>query len=272
MESKLAKEAQEPDSIGLVVPTILSRPGLLPVAVASIAGQNRKCKLVVSAPVGIHSEILPLIPNNALLIAEPEGVSLAEKINAAIKALPDSVKFIGWLGDDDILEPSAIAKTAKILEADPQIVLVFGRCNYIDPFGKKIGLNKSGQWAARVLGFGPDLVPQPGALWRRDAFEAVGGLSSEFNLAFDYDLFLKLRAKGRLKYIPQTLASFRWHPDSLSVKKRGFSVLEASKVRRKHYRGQMRVLWPLWEPWVISTTWLAGKLLSLLFIVSNKSR
>jgi GT2 family glycosyltransferase len=249
--------------IGLVLPTIFSRPSLLPKALESISAQGPEVHLVVSAPKHIHREIKGLMTKTAILVAEPENCSLAEKINAAFKELPETVKYIGWLGDDDLLHPAALQDAAKILSSNPEVVLVFGGCDYINPTGKKLGTNKSGLWAAKILGFGPDLIPQPGALWRRAAFERVGGLSAEFDLAFDYDLFLKLKAEGQLHYLTKTLASFRWHPNSLSVRKRGKSVLEASRVRRKHYKGLMRVLWPLWEPWVISATWLAGKSLSL---------
>lgn len=249
--------------IGLVLPTIYSRPNLLPAALESISAQKPNVQLVVSAPRGIHDKIESLLPTTTILVAEPEDCTLAEKINAGFKELPESVKFIGWLGDDDLLHLNALTDAAKILISNSKAVLVFGGCDYIDPTGKLLASNKSGAWASKIMGFGPDLIPQPGALWRRDAFEKVGGLSSEFDLAFDYDLFLKLKAEGQFVYLPRTLASFRWHPDSLSVKNRGKSVLEASKVRRKHYKGLMRVLWPVWEPWVIAATWLAGKALSL---------
>lgn len=262
MSTEIPEMSQIRAQIGLVIPTVYLRPSLLPLALESILNQGPEVKLVVSAPKSVHRKISDLLPKSAILVAEPEGLTLAEKINVAFKVFPESVKYIGWLGDDDLLHPESLDSACRILCSDPQVVLVFGGCDYIDPLGKRLGTNKSGQWAARTLGFGPDLIPQPGTLWRRDAFERVGGLSSEFELAFDYDLFLKLKAEGSLIYLPKILASFRWHPDSLSVKRRGRSVLEASRVRRSHYKGPMRLLWPIWEPWVVAATWLAGKLLS----------
>jgi GT2 family glycosyltransferase len=263
MKVNLLNTRKTRSQIGIVVPTVYSRPGLLPAALDSIWSQGPEVHLVVSAPKSFHQEISSMLPKTATLVAEPEDGALAEKINAAIRVLPESVKYIGWLGDDDLLHPAALEDAAKILIVNPNVVLVFGGCDYIDTLGNLIGTNKSGSWAAKILGIGPDLIPQPGALWRRDAFERVGGLSSEFEMAFDFDLFLKLKSEGRLVYLPRTLASFRWHPDSLSVKRRGKSVLEASRVRRRHYKGLLRVLWPVWEPWVIGATWLAGKALNL---------
>lgn len=256
--------------ICIVVPTIFSRPAFLPIALDSIANQQVDCKIIVSAPKNMHAQISNLLPTDAVLLEERPNSSLAEKINAAFLEAPESVKYLGWLGDDDALQPGALTRASQTLDENLHAVMAFGACDYIAPGGEKIGSNKSGQWAARMLNFGPDLIPQPGALWRRDAFERVGGLSSEFDLAFDYDFFLKLKAHGELIYIPATLASFRWHPDSLSVKSRGKSVLEASRVRRKHYKGLMRTLWPLWEPSVIFATWLAGKVLGLRLLVTTR--
>jgi GT2 family glycosyltransferase len=44
---------------------------------------------------------------------------------------------------------------------------------------------------------GPQLIPQPSAFFRRDAFEKVGGISERFQFAFDFDLFLKLSKSGK---------------------------------------------------------------------------
>jgi hypothetical protein len=250
--------------VGLVIPTINSRPSLLPVSYASAATALPRENLIVSCSRDRMEEVAELLPKGSAVMVGLNETHLASKITAALSSLPSRVKYIGWLGDDDLLHPETIEAAVAVLDADPEVVMVFGACDYVGPSGEKIGRNKSGQWAEKILGFGPDLIPQPGSLWRRDAFERVGGLSSEFELAFDYDLFLKLRGEGKLVYVPQTLASFRWHPDSLSVRKRWTSALEASRVRRKHYRGAMRALWPLWEPLIIGLTWFAGKLVSLM--------
>jgi hypothetical protein len=256
-------DLQSGKRVGIVVPTIFARPLLLPHTLDSIHSENIKCTVILSAPSKAHSAISPLLLHGEMLIDESAGASLPEVINSAIAKMPDSVEYITWLGDDDLLHPGTIAAGVKVLDENSKAVLVYGSCRYINRDGQQIGFNRSGRWAAKILGFGPDLVPQPGAIWRRTAFEAVGGLSSEFDLAFDYDLFLKLKGEGELVFIPRTVASFRWHPDSLSVKKRSKSVLEASQVRRNHYKGLMRALWPLWEPWIITATWFAGKLLKL---------
>jgi len=255
--------------IGLVIPTIFSRPEYLPLAASSIAA-NLGYYLLLSSPnpTPEQQKLVDGLISSGVVdqhFIETPGLPLAEKINEALRALPTDCTLIGWLGDDDLLTRNSLVHASEKLEAFPDAVMVYGGVDYIDKDGKILLTNPSSQFHEKLLRFGPQLIPQPGAIWRRDSFERVGGLSGEFNLAFDFDLFLKLSNEGRLLHIDQTLAQFRWHPDSLSVKRRWVSVTEASKVRRKHYSGAMRILWPVWEPWVVLATWLAGKLVSLRF-------
>jgi GT2 family glycosyltransferase len=148
--------------------------------------------------------------------------------------------------------------TSQALESDPNLQFVFGSCDYVDPEGNVIWTNNSGQWAVPLLRFGPDLIPQPGALFRRSSFEKVGWLDSNFGWAFDFDLFIKLSKLGKVKFLKRTLAGFRWHPQSLSVEFRRKSVAEASSVRVAHLPKALRPLSFLWEAVVRQATLFAG--------------
>jgi hypothetical protein len=95
---------------------------------------------------------------------------------------------------------------------------------------------------------GPQLIPQPGSLFRRSSFEQVGGLDESLKWAFDLDLFLKLRKVGKFGFLKEPLAEFRWHEGSLSVGSRQGSVDEASKVRRQHLPQVIKQASVVWEP------------------------
>jgi GT2 family glycosyltransferase len=187
---------------------------------------------------------------------------LPAAINLGIKSLPESVEFVNWLGDDDLLCPDSITSATKALEGKDGIAMVFRACDYNDSRGKVVWKNSSGQWAVPLLRFGPDLIPQPGALFRRPVFNAVGGLDTKFGWAFDFDLFIRLSKAGKLKYLNQTLAQFRWHPESLSVEHRKRSVAEASQVRVSHLPAFLRAISIVWEYPVRQATLVAGKRLS----------
>lgn len=242
--------------VGIVVPTLGTRPEFLEQCLKSIreAG-DAYILLVAPTSLDVASIISGRLADGAVL--DP-GSGLPEAINLGIAKLPASVEHINWLGDDDLLIPGSITKAQKALDRYPNSVMVFGSCDYIDQTGKVVWRNRSGQWAVPLLRFGPDLVPQPGALFRRSAFEKVGKLNQTFDWAFDFDLFIKLAKLGKLTFINQTLAQFRWHPESLSVEFRRQSVAEASRVRVSHLPRLWRPISWLWEFPVMQATLIAG--------------
>jgi GT2 family glycosyltransferase len=150
--------------------------------------------------------------------------------------------------------------------------LVYGHCQYIDSEGNDVLVKRSGKWAVPLLRFGPQLIPQPSAVFRRDAFEKVGGLSGKFDFAFDFDLFLKLTKLGKSMFIDQILSSHRWHTTSLTYSRRWDSVKEASAVRVSNLPLATRVLSPLWELPVVLVTYLVGSFLSSSLVAQAKQR
>ncbi len=242
--------------VGIVVPTLGNRPDYLRQCLESIrlAGD---AYVVLVAPSTFDSN--PLKKEDLLdLFVEDPKTGLPEAINTGIQALPKQVEFVNWLGDDDFLAVGSLRLTSQVLESEPNTHFVFGACDYVDPDGRVIWTNKSGQWAIPLLRFGPDMIPQPGSLFRRSSFEEVGGLDPKFGWAFDFDLFIKLSKLGKARFINQTLASFRWHPQSLSVEFRKKSVAEASLVRVSHLPKVLRPVSFLWEAAVRQATLLAG--------------
>ncbi len=242
--------------VGIVVPTLGQRPEFLEQCLTSIR-KSGDAFVVLVAPKNFDST--PLVLRGLIdKRAEDPGAGLSAAINYGFTLLPKDVSLINWLGDDDILHPGSLTKAVVQLSHDPSCVMVFGCCDYIDPQGKILWVNKSGQWAVPLLRFGPDLIPQPGALFRRSAFEEVGGLNSNWDWAFDLDLFIKLSKKGKIKFIDESLASFRWHQDSLSVGSRSKSVSEASRVRVSYLPKILQGISPLWEFPVRQATLIAG--------------
>lgn len=247
--------------VTVVIPSINSRPSLLPLAIASIraAAKSHTVKIVLIGPSesAFAQEVIDAVDE---FITEPAGIALASKIDYALQRV--ETEFSTWLGDDDLLTEGSLDRAVDYLRNQPEHVAVFGGCQYIDSDGHPLVLNRSGAWAVPLLTFGPQLIPQPSVVWRSDSYRATGGLSPAYQLAFDFDLFLKLRKLGSIGFLNATQSCFRWHPDSLSVKRRKQSVLEASQARRSNYPSAVRLIAWLWEPLVIGATWLAGKLLT----------
>jgi GT2 family glycosyltransferase len=243
--------------VGIVVPTLGNRPNYLEQCLSSIRAAGESHILLV-APAAFKSDALRSAGLLDSVVIDAGG-GLPAAINQGVRALPSKVEFVNWLGDDDLLTTNSLVASSKALDENHQTVMAFGSCDYIDGEGQTVWANGSGQWAVPLLRFGPDLIPQPGALFRRSAFDKVGGLKTDLGWAFDFDLFIRLSKLGKLRFLNQTLAKFRWHPESLSVEHRKKSVAEASQVRVSHLPVFVRPISFLWEYPVQQATLIAGK-------------
>ena len=246
-------------AIGVVVPTLGGRPEYLLENLTSLRRAG-DCIIVLVRP-QVAADIDDTVREYVDLFVDDPGTGLAAAINRGMATFPPTVRYMTWLGDDDRLSPGALDVAQSALVQDSS-VLAFGQCQYIDGAGTPLWLNRSGRWAVQLMRIGPQLVPQPGSLFTRDAFVDVGALDESLRWAFDLDLFLRLRRHGRFTYIGRPLAEFRWHEGSLSVGGRDGSVDEASRVRLKAHGRVGRVVSRLSEPIVKWAILYAGKRVS----------
>lgn len=250
--------------VSIIVPTLGNRDRYLSMALASIRAAG-EVHLVVVAPESFRtSPILQEFPPDQFVPDPNKG--LVEALNTAILELPQEIKYLNWLGDDDLLAPGSISKSRSILDEQNDASFTYGICRYVNEDGSLIGINRSGKWATRLIHFGPDLIPQPGSLIRKTKLEEIGYLNKKYTHAFDMDMFIKLLRAGNGHYIGEWMASFRWHSESLSVQTRKRSVYEASKIRRDNYPFSIKILSLIWEIPVTLTVFAMG------LAVSKKSR
>jgi GT2 family glycosyltransferase len=247
-------------AVGVVVPTIGERPQYLESTLKSIRAAGESFIVLVGRK-GFDASSYQKAGLVDLYADEVE-TSVPNKINQGFRALPESIEYITWIGDDDLLSPGALGTAVQTLEKPENPVLVYGHCQYIDSDGNDVLVKRSGSWAVPLLRFGPQLIPQPSAFFRRDAFEKVGGLSDKFQFAFDFDLFLKLTNLGKAVFVDQILSSHRWHATSLTYSRRWESVREASRVRVSNLAPIIRLISFIWEIPIQLITYLAGTFLS----------
>ena len=231
--------------IGIVIPTMGTRPEFLRQSLASIRSAGNATIHIVAPESANLASVLDPDSYDALIVDPGTGLSAA--IDAGLQSFQSNVEYINWLGDDDLLTEGSLDHALSVLSGNPGIALVYGGCEYINGEGKSLWLNKSGSYAKYLMRCGPQLIPQPGSLMRRNAFEKIGGLNHQYKWAFDLDLFIRLSRVGKLQFTPRTLAKFRWHDGSLSVSGRNGSVAEASKIRAAALPRGIRPLAPLWE-------------------------
>lgn len=145
-----------------------------------------------------------------------DNIGQARTLNKGWKISTGTI--LGYLSSDDVLYPGAVRKLVDILESDSSIVCAFPDANLIDYRSRIVKKN-----VCRPFDLGELVVRQecyigPGALFRRDAFDCIGGWKAELKLAPDREFWIRLAAHGRFELWREVLAGYRMHPDSISYK------------------------------------------------------
>lgn len=229
--------------IGIVVPTLGTRSHYLEDCLRSLA----ECGDIFICLVGPTTIDLDSIHGRYDIFVQDDGQGLAAAINVGVASLPDSVVFVNWIGDDDMIDPEGHKYLLPALSSKSTFVLAYGHCRYVDANGCELFVVRSGRWSEYLLSFGPQLISQPSMLFRRESFNKVGGLNESLEFAFDLDLLLRLRRVGRFCSVSRVTASYRWHHNALSVNRRSESVYEASVTRTKYLPRYLQRVSPLWE-------------------------
>ena len=249
------------NSILMVIPTLGQRLDFLRLTLESLTRQgSHVVDVVVVCPAGALGARALAVEFGATVMDEPEDArGMSAAINAGFESALSHHRYLSWIGDDDLLEPGALIACVRAIEANDRSVLAFGQCRYIDDRGRQILVSRAGRLAPRILAWGPDLVPQPGLVFVREAVEAVGMLDTSLRYAMDLDLLLRLRQRGQFLFLNQVVASFRWHGSSSTVANRGASLAEAQRVQRRYVSRPLRPMLTSAGPLVRLATRLAAR-------------
>ncbi len=138
-----------------------------------------------------------------------------------------SGQYVVFFHPDDLFAPQFLEKQVRILDANPNIGVVFCLSHTINSQGKIIGKQKS----AYVKPVG--LIPQPtafsklifgnylpflSAITRRKLVERIGRLHPQLSQFCDWDLWLKISQLTDFYLLPEYLSYYRIHPQSHSYK------------------------------------------------------
>ena len=247
--------------LGVVIPTLGTRANYLVQCLDAL--KSEQLYVVIVGPESVRSTLeKENLRFDDFLIEEPSD-PLATSINKAINRIPESVLFVTWVGDDDIINTEEMLKTLEDSHADSHVAMIYGDCNYIDEASQFLWKNVPGKLAAHLLSLLPQRISQPASAIRYSAWRNVGGLNPTYKLAFDYDVIIRLSKEGRFLYKPLTLASYRWHPGALSVKSRKESVKEAHKVRHEHRLFLLKIVLFPFETLVVISTYFFGSWMKL---------
>ncbi|MEM1002371.1 MAG: glycosyltransferase [Bacteroidota bacterium] len=161
------------------------------------------------------------------------------------KALQSSIlqsrgEFIGWVDSDDQLIPEALEETVMVLQMNPEVGLVYTNYLLINEQSCIIGEGercKIPYSPQRIL---QDFMTFHFRLIRRQVFEQVGGINTDFVYAQDYDLCLRMSEVTKFFHLNRPLYLYRNHQNNISHQKHleqayfmNEAVAQAKKRREK---------------------------------------
>lgn len=113
--------------------------------------------------------------------------------------------LVARMDADDIARADRLERQLQVLREDPSILLVGSLADIIDGAGRKV--REMDCWPLTRRSWAAPF-PHTSVLFRRDAFDAVGGYRP-LPYCEDWDFFLRLANRGRIAVIADALVSHR---------------------------------------------------------------
>ena len=145
-------------------------------------------------------------------------------------------EIVAVVNSDDPLLPGAVSAAVAFMQADPDILVAYPDWNMIEPDSKVRQHIQVLEYDYLCMLRRHYCTPGPGAFIRRRAFELTEMRDPEFRYVADFEYWLRLGLYGKFARIPQTLATWRVHPDAASLSHRGAAMAdEHIRLMEKFY-------------------------------------
>jgi hypothetical protein len=236
------RERAEPGEMALVSVVIpcFDQAGFLGEAIESVLAQTYPHFELIVVDDGSHdntAEVAGRYPGVRVLRQENQGLPAAR--NAGLNA--SSGDFVTFLDADDRLKPRALEIGLQTLRAHPDCAFVSGQ---VELTGHDGSLLRAAQHLIvdrdhyRVLLQGNPILSPATVMYRRQAFDVVGGFDPKLAACEDYDLYLRLTRRFQAYTHDECVAEYRHHGDNMHRDPARMLVgaLAALRKQRKHAR------------------------------------
>jgi glycosyltransferase involved in cell wall biosynthesis len=119
--------------------------------------------------------------------------------------------LIARMDADDISMPDRLRAQVLALRADPEAVIVGSLFDYVDGAGRRVGGRDRSVFLNSRCVFP---ISHGSMMFRRDAFDRIGGYRPQCDYWEDVDLFLRLGREGRILVLPEVHYRYRYSPTS----------------------------------------------------------
>lgn len=142
---------------------------------------------------------------------------------------------------DDISHKERLQKTWDYFKRHDKVDLIYGSCQYIDPFSKPFHLVQSEPFDFELLKTN-NYIQHPTVAYRKKAFEDVGGYRPECTVIDDWFLYMDFFKKGKkFGKLDDVLSFYRVLPDSVSRSPEKAKLVEEMKKKFMEEAGELCV-------------------------------
>lgn len=210
-----------------VITPAFNRASLLEETILSVLGQDYPNLEYIVLDDGSEDGTLDVIKKfqNRLRWTSHANMGETRTVNKGFSMAQGDI--IGVLSSDDPLLPGAVSKAVERLLQKPDVVVVYPDWQMIDTEGNLIQsvVTREFESAADMIRR-HHCLPGPGAFFRRQVVERLGGRDERIRYRADMEFFFRAGLLGRFERIPETLATFRTHRDSGTLRHRGRLMAE----------------------------------------------
>ncbi|MGD0442387.1 MAG: glycosyltransferase family 2 protein [Edaphobacter sp.] len=194
----------------------------------------------------------------------------AQAINCGLDMANGEV--VCWLNSDDLFfGPDTLRFVAAIFQQHPNVDVVTGNGYYMTDTGRLTQPvvpshpnRMTEEWMKRH-----DMFLQPATFWRRNALR----LDEQLHFGFDWQLWIEFyRAGLNVLYLPQYLALYRVHPESLTQQDPPARRREIYELIAKYGDSKAQVIWCwiVWKAYCVDE-YLPGNFLRLIANLVNRA-
>lgn len=150
-------------------------------------------------------------PKIRIIEQEKKGLNISNNIALRLS----NAKYFMRLDADDYLDENALAILSNVLDAKPEIGLVYSDYYLVDEYGEIIEVVRRKKIGEEVELL--DIPPQGACtMFRKESLLELGGYAEEFDCQDGYDIWLKFLQSFKPYNVNVPLFYYRQHPHSLT--------------------------------------------------------
>jgi glycosyltransferase involved in cell wall biosynthesis len=147
-----------------------------------------------------------------VLHRSPRRLGLAGSSNAVVARA--QAPIVARMDADDVAHPDRLRRQWHVITGSRDVVVVGTLCDGIDARGRVV--RPRDRWRlVRKSAYIP--FPHGSVMFRREAFDDIGGYDETLGRGEDQDLCARLTARGRVLTLPDALYSYRYHSQNATL-------------------------------------------------------